>query len=448
MPVTFAPATATAAHDTPPATSRDVAPVTAAHLLSAANVDHAKARIVRSSIGGRPGPDNTQFKIAPAPGNGFVDTVLCAYTHRHALVIRPDDVWLALVAQFSFYATAAGRFLDTPSAALALEISVDSDAAQPDVARLSRRITRLLQKTVPDADLRDWLLPEFSTTTLVDTTVSCLLVLSASSSSSSASPPPTHSDTDSDDTFPASAGIPRVTLEGERADWDLLLARLDRLKTRSSDFGLPALAWSHLLHPVLSHFVAAFDAPDGAENRAFWGAVVVAQDAPNGSKDEGKLSGWLAAFCAFSAEGAWLGPELVLDATPTSAPATLTAAQFWATYTLSSSSTSTPAPAPAPAPPKPKPKSKAAKAKAKKSVQLDLLDASPVEPPAPTVVIARADVPRAYASAGLCLALKVKSKSKVNGVSCGVNGAGVNGTATKVNGANGTTVNGTATKAC
>ncbi|KAJ7478280.1 hypothetical protein FB451DRAFT_1172615 [Mycena latifolia] len=109
MPVTFAPATRTCAQDTHPATSRDVAPVTAAKLLSAAscfaNVD-TKARIVRFSIGGRPGPDNTHLKIAPGPGNSFVDTVLCAYTHHHALVIRPDDVWLAVVSQFSFYAPA------------------------------------------------------------------------------------------------------------------------------------------------------------------------------------------------------------------------------------------------------------------------------------------------------------------------------------------------------
>ncbi|KAF7358300.1 hypothetical protein MVEN_00879400 [Mycena venus] len=423
MPVTFAPATRTGAHDTYPATSRDVAPVTAAKLLSAAscsaNVD-AKARIVRSSIGGRPGPDNTQFKIAHAPGNGFVDTVLCAYTHHHALVIRPDDVWLAVVSQFSFYATAEGNscsFLDNPAGKIAaLEISVESAAAQPDVAKLSRRMTRLVQKIVPDADLRDWLVPEFSTTTLTDVTVSCLLVLSGSSPSSSPTATQTRSGDDADDTFSASCGIPRVTLEGERADWEILLARVDRLKTRCKDFGLPAVAWYHLLHPVLARFVAAFDDPEGAENREFWGGVVVGKEESNGngagSKNAGKLSGWITTFCAFSVGGTWLGPELNASAAADS-PETLTAAQFWSTYTRV---------APAPEKAKPKPKAKA-KSKVKKTVQLDL-EADSAPPPAPTIVIALADVPPAFASSELELELKTKSK-----VSGGADAA-VNGTAT------------------
>jgi hypothetical protein len=323
MPVTFAPAARTGAHDAHPATSGDVAPVTAAKLLSAASCSAnvgAKARIARCCIGGRPGPDNTDFKIAPAPGNGFVDTVLCAYTNHHALVIRPDDVWLAVVSQFSFYATAEGNscsFFDNASGKIdsfALEISVESDTAQPNLTRLSRRMMRLLPKIIPDADLRDWLIPNFSTTTLTDTTVSCLLVLSGSCSSSSPTATQTRSGGEVDYTLAASYGIPRVTLEGERADWEMLLARLDRLKLRCKDFGLPAVAWYHLLHPVLAGFVGAFDGPERVENREFWGGVVVGKEESNGStggsKNAGKLSGWITAFCAFSVEGTWLGPEL------------------------------------------------------------------------------------------------------------------------------------------
>ncbi|KAJ7455079.1 hypothetical protein FB451DRAFT_1143911, partial [Mycena latifolia] len=418
MPVTFAPAARTCAEDTHPATSRDVAPVTAAKLLSA-NVD-TKARIVRSSVGGRPGPDNTPFKIAPGPGNGFVDTVLHAYTHQHALVIRPDDVWLAVVSQFSFYATAEGNscsFLDNASGKIAgfpLEISVESDAALPDVARLSRRMTRLLQKIVPDAELRDWLVPEFSTTTLTDATVSCLLVLSGSCSSSSPTATPTRSGGDAEYTFSASCSIPRVTLEGERADWEILFTRLDRLKTRCKDFGLPAVAWYHLLHPVLERFVGAFDDPEGAENLEFWGGVVVGkEESGGGGKNAEKLSGWITAFCAFSVGGTWLGPELNASAAA-DAPETLTAAEFWSTYTRI---------APAPEKPKPKPKSKAAKGKGKKKVLLDLDVDSAAPPPAPAIVIALADVPPAYASAGLELSLKTKTKGSC-GASAGVNGTG------------------------
>ncbi|KAJ6559813.1 hypothetical protein B0H19DRAFT_1145849 [Mycena capillaripes] len=420
MPVTFAPVADTCSQDTPPATSRDVAPITAAKLLlsaAAANAD-PRPHIVRSSVGGRPGPDTTPFKIAPGPGHGFVDTVLCAYTHHHALVIRPDDVWLAVVSQFSFYATAeknACSFLDSASGkipALALETSVESDTAQPDVERLSRRITRLLQKTVPDADLRDWLVPEFSTTTLTDATVSCLLFLSGSSSSSAQT---RSGSSDADLTFGASSGIPRVTLEGERADWELLSTRLDRLKARCKDFGLPAVAWYHLLHPVLERFVGAFDDPEGAENREFWGSVVFGKEeqaksnAGGKNKNAEKLSGWITAFCAFSAEGTWLGPELNANATAADAPETLTAAQFWSTYTTRPASASTPA--------QPKAKAKKpAKGKGnKKTVLLDILEVVESAAPAPTIVLALADVPPASASAALSLSLKIKATAGANG---------------------------------
>ena len=35
--------------------------------------------------------------------NGLVDTVLAAHDQHHALVLRPDDIWLAIVTQFSFF---------------------------------------------------------------------------------------------------------------------------------------------------------------------------------------------------------------------------------------------------------------------------------------------------------------------------------------------------------
>ncbi|KAJ7268563.1 hypothetical protein C8J57DRAFT_1509745 [Mycena rebaudengoi] len=298
-------------------------------------------------------------------------------------------------------------------ASFSLEISVESEAAQADVARLSRQMMRLLRKIVPDADFHDWLVPEFSTTTLTDTKFSCLLALSGSFSSLSPTAPQTRSGGDAHYTFGASCGIPRVTLDGERADWEILFARLDCLKTRCKDFGLPAVAWYHLLHPVLARFIGAFDDLEGVENREFWGGVVVGKAESNGggggSKNAGKLSGWITAFCAFSAEGTWLGPELNTSATA-DALETLTAAQFWSMYTRL---------APAPEKSNPKPKSKAAKAKAKKAVQLDL-DVDPAALPAPTIVIALEDVPLSYASAELELSFKTKAKVS-GGASAGVN---------------------------
>jgi hypothetical protein len=42
-------------------------------------------------------------QITPAK-NGFVEACITAYNQHHHLIIRPDDVWLAIITQFSFFA--------------------------------------------------------------------------------------------------------------------------------------------------------------------------------------------------------------------------------------------------------------------------------------------------------------------------------------------------------
>ncbi|KAJ7336905.1 hypothetical protein DFH08DRAFT_1082932 [Mycena albidolilacea] len=59
-------------------------------------------------------------------------------------------------------------------------------------------------------------------------------------------------------------GIPRVTLEGERADWVDILGRLEKLK----EYGLEATAWYHLLRPVIPRLIAGFDNPTSPYNSA------------------------------------------------------------------------------------------------------------------------------------------------------------------------------------
>ncbi|KAJ7617199.1 hypothetical protein FB45DRAFT_800981 [Roridomyces roridus] len=412
MPITFSTVpTATADNaDTPVATSRDVPPLTAGHLLSASSCQPTDSdtvpSVIRSSIGGRPGPDNTQFKIAAGPGNGFIDTLLSAYIHHHALVIRPDEVWLAVVSQFSFYTGAAERSSSKfPSLPIEISVSSEDTATAPDVGKLSRRITRLLQKTVPDSTLRDWLLPAFTTTTPTDVLVSALLVLSASCT------PPTTTQTrrgsDAHDVFRTAggAGIPRVTLEGDRSDWEALLKRLEQLRAADGELGvgLPAVAWYHLLHPVLSHFVGMFDQPESTENQEFWNRAVISKE--DEGKDGDKLSGWITAFCAFSIEGKWLGPELLPGS---GSPETLTAPEFWAAHTHQPA-----APTPTPAAAAPKGKANKGKKGAKKMVRLDVVEEIPPPPPTtPRISLALADVPPSHATSLLALTLSIKMRRR------------------------------------
>jgi len=38
--------------------------------------------------------------------NGFVNAVTQAYNEHHHLILRPDDIWLSIMTQFSFYLNA------------------------------------------------------------------------------------------------------------------------------------------------------------------------------------------------------------------------------------------------------------------------------------------------------------------------------------------------------
>jgi len=98
-------------------------------------------------------------------------------------------------------------------------------------------------------------------------------------------------------------GLPSVTLEGEKSDWETLLARLDKLAT----FGDEPKMFASLLRPILTRFVSVFtNAETGAsQDLDFWGRIC--HTYPTGSGPT-YLCGWITAFCVWDKEGKWVGP--------------------------------------------------------------------------------------------------------------------------------------------
>ncbi|KAJ6552859.1 hypothetical protein B0H19DRAFT_949997 [Mycena capillaripes] len=256
--------------------------------------------ILQYSVGGRSArpSDRTEFKIIPNE-NSFVNTVMTAYSRHYALVVRPDDVWLATSAILHF----ACAFFDIASfvhvnadtellhanfvAPRDLEVTGDIPL---DVGKLSRQLEHLIHKNVVDPGLRDWILPNFSTTTDNDTTVGSMLMMATTKKCF-------------DYKISFLCGIPRVTLDGERRDWELIIQRLEKLK----EYGIQIIAWYHLLFPVILRLVQAFDEPNSPDNLDFWGKVVCESVGGSGSR---YWSGWITSFCVFSFEGKWQGPRL------------------------------------------------------------------------------------------------------------------------------------------
>ncbi|KAJ7092901.1 hypothetical protein B0H15DRAFT_938478 [Mycena belliarum] len=251
--------------------------------------------------------------------NGFVDTVILAYNQHHALVIRPDDVWLAILSQFSFFVNGNAELLRacfvSHEGKKKLRVEMEGTRNTLVFGDMSRKMVRLIEENVVDPTLREWVLPNFTTTTVNDTTVSAVLMMA------------TLEQYFAYEFCLLECGIPRVTLEGEKSDWLNILQRLEKLK----EYGVEAIAWYHLLRTVIGRITASFDAPHSHANVEFWQKVAHFESGGSGSS---YYSGWINAFNAFDAEGKWLGTTLghanmdLLE----EAPECLSAELFWAAY--------------------------------------------------------------------------------------------------------------------
>jgi hypothetical protein len=298
MPVTFSPSTvkleAWSKRYPEPANTAE------AILHGAASQNAAKAKeILQSTFPTKGDPTNTSSFIVPQK-NGFVHTVIDAYNHHHALVLRPDDVWICILTQFNFFLNGPGRAEALRSKFVAhegkkkLTIRTVGTRYTVDFGALARQMTDKIHENVVDPELRAWIMPAFSTTTPNDTVVGAVTMMATLRAYF-------------DYEISLCCGIPLVRLEGEREDWEDILARIEKLK----EYGLETTAWYHLLRPVLSRFVRAFDVADFAssdENASFWQRVAHVLDGGSGPV---YLSGWITAFCAFSDKGRWMGNDLV-----------------------------------------------------------------------------------------------------------------------------------------
>ncbi|KIK51625.1 hypothetical protein GYMLUDRAFT_265756, partial [Collybiopsis luxurians FD-317 M1] len=281
MPVTFRPANHLAKSvSLEPVSTGDP---TASELLKAACHDQYQksGEILQSSFGGRP--------TIPAP-NGFVDAVTRAYNEHHAISIRPDDVWIAILTQFNFYVNANADRLRSHfvehEGQKELRVEATGTRYTVDFGHLARLMTEELRENVKDSTFCDWVLPTFSTTTLNDTIVSSVVMMATMKKYFAYE-------------FYLRCGIPQVTLEGTKEDWEEIVKRIAKLK----EFGEEPAAWHKLLFPVLSRFVRAFDDPHSEENLKFW------QHIAHYARGSGPtwLSGWITAFCVFNEDGKWIG---------------------------------------------------------------------------------------------------------------------------------------------
>ncbi|KAF9463845.1 hypothetical protein BDZ94DRAFT_1257570 [Collybia nuda] len=284
MPISFTVAThaANVVHEsTEPATS-------AFDFLHRVRGDRSTGSCVQF-LQGQTSPPASDFVSIRSEENGFVQTVIKAYNDHHHLVIRPDDVWVAILTQFNFYVNAhaeelRSQFVDHDGKR-ELVVITSASMGGADFGALARQMTGEIHKNVVDDELRDWILPNFSTTSHDDTVVCAITMMSTLKAYFTYK-------------FSFGCGLPSVTLEGERADWERLVLRLEKL----SSFGPEPAAWVKLLRPILSRFVRAFD---GDPDIDFWNKICDRRFRGSGAIN---MTGWLTAFCVWSEQGKWQAP--------------------------------------------------------------------------------------------------------------------------------------------
>jgi Domain of unknown function (DUF4419) len=103
-------------------------------------------------------------------------------------------------------------------------------------------------------------------------------------------------------------GLPAVTLEGSKSDWENILSRINKLDT----FGTETKHWASMLRAVLTRFVRSFevfgdDSKSTEEEKAnlleFWNQIAHYLGGGSGPK---YLSSWITAFCPWNSEGKWI----------------------------------------------------------------------------------------------------------------------------------------------
>jgi hypothetical protein len=237
-------------------------------------------------------------------GNGFVDGVIRAFQQDLHLALRPDDVWLAITTQFSFYIDKHAEELRSKlvkhQGKEKLVLANMAAFKDVDVGVMAEKFTTMMEAHMADDTVHDWLMPTFSTTTDIDKAVSSMVMMATVNQYFNY-------------VMMIGCGFPSVTLHGEPRDWEMILMRLDKL----AEFGEEPAAWAKLLKPIIKRFIATFYLPDSAELKDFW-MNAIHSNGQWGSGSAPTFSGWLTAFMFWRKEGE-LYPEdarstgLVLD---------------------------------------------------------------------------------------------------------------------------------------
>lgn len=196
-----------------------------------------------------------------ASTNGLVYSAIAAWSSHHHLILRPEDIWFAILTQLSFYINAHAEelrsFFVAHDRQKELIILHYDEIRDRDFGQFALDMTKLMEKEIVDSELRTWIMPDFTTTTDSDRIVAAILMMGAMKKYFAY-------------TSRTACSIPTIKILGERSDWVTLLAKIEKI----SQLGSEPTKFVALLQPVLTRFVRAFEDPRNPEIIDFFNRIV------------------------------------------------------------------------------------------------------------------------------------------------------------------------------
>ncbi|KAK4150372.1 hypothetical protein C8A00DRAFT_37044 [Chaetomidium leptoderma] len=229
----------------------------------------------------------TNMSAAPGlqpSGDSFIRGAIQAWGEHLHLQIRPDEVWFTILVQMNFYMLSHAEEIRS--------LFVDHEGQEEIFIKdytwydVLIRFKDEIQKRVKTDWLLDWITPNFSTTTDSDIMTANILMMGLTKSYFKY-------------IGKQVCGLPSVTLLGEQADWEKLLAKLDHLPA----FGAEPEAYQARLRPILTRFISSFTAPDAAATRQFWNQIVSGEATHICGEPPVYVSGWITGFYYWNDDG-------------------------------------------------------------------------------------------------------------------------------------------------
>ncbi len=247
--------------------------------------------------------------IAWTQTGGFVDTVFHSYRNHHNIIIRPDDIWTAILVQFSFYVNANAEalrhsFVNFEEGKMELQVKFVAPLDQIPIDEFITKIVGLITENI-DPSIYHWISPNFTTTTENDKLTAGVALMA------------TVQNYFEYGLWSVLCGIPQLTIEGDEDDWREIRKRVDRLK----DFELSGrdvmTKWSSMLGKILDQFISVKEGNN--PDKVFWKQALRIDykmlDMGCAQVKETYLNGWITAFSAFDKLGTWQGNYNTVNST-------------------------------------------------------------------------------------------------------------------------------------